>query len=518
MTLKLDTFLSASRRPAAARKRAVKLLGVFFLVLLGVECGRLSGADVPIPFLLIIGSAGVVAAMSGLRPALLAATVTCLYVVWAAAQDFGPVTMTGGTMQVVISCITIFAISALLGYEHDVRSKLLYLLRKREAQLLEAKQQLTGKVAKTTRHLERARGQLGDARHLMEQAMRFAPIGVVTIDINNSIQFINDAALAQFGIEDLPEEIHDWHELLSHVQIYDVNGKRLVDPDGPVEQALANGASEIDFECRIVGFDTETRWSSGYIGPIRSTRNEISGAVIMLVETTIQKEVGNALQQLTRMLFKVQEDERSKLSHELHEQIGQSLTAIKFNLYRSLSAESSTADLETSMAQLDALTNNIRQLSLDLRPASLDDFGLVTAIEALLDRKQVNSHAKLTIDAAGIEDMSDETATVAYRFVQEAVDNAIKHAQATLVAVGLTTDNDKLHIRISDNGHGFDVEAAKLKAPGGGKMGLLFMQERIRQSGGSLKVSSGATTGTDLTASIPLEFGAIHAKNPAGTD
>jgi len=352
----------------------------------------------------------------------------------------------------------------------------------------------------------------------MEQAMRFAPIGVVTIDVDRDIQFVNDAALAQFGMDELPDIIVSWDDLTSHVHMFDVDGQRLGTPEGPIGRALTEGLSEIDFECRVVGYDGETRWSSGYVGPVRSSQHTINGAVIMLVDTTIQREVGSALQQLTRMLFKVQEDERSKLSHELHEQIGQSLTAIKFNLYSSLGTDSGDSDLEASMEQLDALTNNIRQLSLDLRPASLDDFGLVTAIEAFLDRKQVNCAPRLTIDAEDIATMSDETATVAYRFVQEAVNNSIKHAQASLIEVGLTTDERELHVRVSDNGRGFDVEAVRLKARSSGKLGLLFMQERIRQSGGKLKISSGATTGTELDVSIPLDFGTENAENQTGTD
>ncbi|HMF34996.1 MAG TPA: MASE1 domain-containing protein [Isosphaeraceae bacterium] len=219
------------------------------------------------------------------------------------------------------------------------------------------------------------------------------------------------------------------------------------------------------------------------------------------------------LQTLSNQLIKAQEDERRALARELHDEVGQTLTALKIGLQRlrrRLTDAAALGRLDDTDALAEHALQEVRTLSLDLRPSMLDDFGLVAALRWYLDRQADRAGFAATVDADPPDFHADPAVeTTCYRVVQEAVTNAIRHARATWVDVLLRADGDRLRLEIRDDGAGFDVPEALARASRSESLGLLGMHERAALAGGVLDVESAAGQGTRVVATFPLNSPAI---------
>jgi PAS domain S-box-containing protein len=211
------------------------------------------------------------------------------------------------------------------------------------------------------------------------------------------------------------------------------------------------------------------------------------------------------LQTLSTRLMEAQETERRHLARELHDEIGQALTAVKINLQSvPQSADGSSAALQDSISIVEIALQQVRNLSLDLRPSLLDDLGLVAALRWYVDRYAQRSGvmADFSGDASKIQ-ASPTIETACFRIVQEALTNALRHAQARHVSVELQQRDHTLHLLIHDDGLGFDVPAARERATKGGSLGLLGMEERALLVGGQLKIKSVPQQGTEIDVRLP---------------
>jgi PAS domain S-box-containing protein len=213
---------------------------------------------------------------------------------------------------------------------------------------------------------------------------------------------------------------------------------------------------------------------------------------------------------LTRRLVEAQEDERRRVARELHDEIGQTLTAVKINL-QTLGRQADWAGLAPRLADSIAIVERalqqVRNLSLDLRPSLLDDLGLVATLRWYVDRQA--QWAGLTISfSADPPEMSlpPEHEITCFRVVQEAFTNLMRHAQAKHVRVALRQRNGELGLTIRDDGVGFGVQAALDNALGGESLGLLGMQERVRLVGGEIDIESEPGQGTEIRVRLPLTF------------
>jgi PAS domain S-box-containing protein len=215
------------------------------------------------------------------------------------------------------------------------------------------------------------------------------------------------------------------------------------------------------------------------------------------------------LQALSRRLVEVQEIERRRLAHELHDEIGQTLTAVKINL-QALQRHEDMAGVESylkdSVEVVEHALGQVRNLSLDLRPSLLDDLGLVATLRWYVDRQAQRGGfaAQLIIDLPETPDLPPELETTCFRVVQEALTNIMRHSQAQKVCVELHQREAELVLRVCDDGVGFDVQAALENATGGSSLGLLGIQERIWQVGGQIAIQSAPGGGTDIQARLPL--------------
>lgn len=228
-----------------------------------------------------------------------------------------------------------------------------------------------------------------------------------------------------------------------------------------------------------------------------------------LAATNEQVRAGQArLQALSQQLLTAQEAERRHIARELHDEIGQSLSALKINLQgiqRRADAASVATQIEDSVAIAERVLQQVRTLSLDLRPSLLDDMGLEIALNwylhRLAERAGWNAHLEARLKD---ERMPAEIETVCFRVVQEALTNVMRHAQATQVQIKLYQSTEGLELVILDNGVGFDVSAARQRAAQGGSLGLLGIPERVGLVGGRVSIFSTPGQGSEIRATFPL--------------
>jgi len=220
-----------------------------------------------------------------------------------------------------------------------------------------------------------------------------------------------------------------------------------------------------------------------------------------------RKRVQAAARTYSRRLIEAQEGERRRISRELHDQVGQILTAVKMNLHvlrQKCSAPEILSSIEDNMKVIDEAVDQVRDLSVDLRPLLLDDFGLAIAVRWYLDRqaKSCGVPADFTTHSLGEDDrFSSELETACFRIVQEAVTNAARHAQASHISVVLERVGQDLVLLISDDGAGFDMTALRTSAA---TLGLRSMEERVQAVGGSITIESTLDLGTAICARFPI--------------
>jgi signal transduction histidine kinase len=196
-----------------------------------------------------------------------------------------------------------------------------------------------------------------------------------------------------------------------------------------------------------------------------------------------------------------QEQERRRLALELHDETGQALTSILLGL-KTIRSAADAAGAERAEADLRELVvralQDVRALAVELRPSSLDDFGLVPALERLTETLQERSGIEVALQAHLPERLASEVETVLYRFVQEALTNVAKHAQAKHVSVVATRRSDGVTVVVEDDGIGFDAERVRPDA-----LGLVGMRERLALLRGNLTIEARTGGGTALIAHLP---------------
>jgi signal transduction histidine kinase len=217
---------------------------------------------------------------------------------------------------------------------------------------------------------------------------------------------------------------------------------------------------------------------------------------------------GGRLQVLSLRLLEVQEAERRHLARELHDEVGQMLTAVKINLQmlRGIPpTDSSSTRLDDSLEMVDRLLQGVRQMSLDLRPSMLDDLGLAAALRWYVTTQAQRAGLTAEIVTGDLpEDLSTSAATTCYRVVQEAVTNVVRHAGATRLTLTLAGAESGLEVSICDDGCGFDVAPARRQALHGDSMGLFGLEERVQLAGGRSAIESVLGQGTTVRAWLPL--------------
>jgi signal transduction histidine kinase len=223
-----------------------------------------------------------------------------------------------------------------------------------------------------------------------------------------------------------------------------------------------------------------------------------------------------ALQELSAKLERAQENERRTLARELHDEVGQSLSAILMEAENAECA-ADAGEMRSHLAAVKKLAsktvNEVRDLALLLRPSMLDDFGLAPALNWHAREMSKRTGLNVVVSADDdIDDLPDEHKTCIYRAVQEAVNNSARHANARTVEVAVKRDGDRVRFQVRDDGVGFDTRFVR-------GLGLLGMEERVRRLGGDLRLESQLGRGTLISAELPLvEFRSeVNGRNGNGS-
>jgi PAS domain S-box-containing protein len=219
------------------------------------------------------------------------------------------------------------------------------------------------------------------------------------------------------------------------------------------------------------------------------------------------------LKHLSSQLLSVQENERKRISREIHDSLGQSLTAVKFRVenilqqMRKTRSKTMTKSLEDLMPVIQTSIEESRRIQMDLRPSILDDLGILATISWFCREFQatystISIHKEIALKE---EDVPDRLKTVIYRVMQEAMNNIAKHSRADFVRLSLRKADSAIQLSVKDNGQGLDLEKKTTAGGHESGLGLTSMRERSELSGGSFSIESQAGEGTVIRASWPLQ-------------
>jgi len=380
-----------------------------------------------------------------------------------------------------------------------------YLLRREiavhsayEETLAAANTELETRISERTRSLEQSEARLNGV-------VTGAPDAIISIDDTETVVLANPAAADMFGypaqdmigldLERLiPQRFRAGHH--AHVRRFGESAvvTRRMSAMRVVYALRSNGAE----------FPVDASISQVMVGGKKLY-------TVILRDITDEIRAKNALEQsrrelreLTAALEYVQEEERKRIAQELHDDLGQQLTVLKMDasLIRSKLAPEQRDVLRIAERLEGVLTRtvqSVRRISADLRPAMLDDLGLVPALEELV--QHISQHSGLECRLAASEDLRvpDQLATPLFRVAQESLNNAVKHAEASHITVSLFEAESRLVLKIEDDGKGITLgDRTKRKS-----YGLIGMRERIYALGGEFEVRSQANAGTTVEVRIP---------------
>ncbi len=242
---------------------------------------------------------------------------------------------------------------------------------------------------------------------------------------------------------------------------------------------------------------------SVHLEPLRDGQGKIIGVIGTGFDITERRRIEQELRDLSRRLVNAQEEERRSIARELHDQISQSLALLKLLLDKAMSNPAGRLNFSFSEAQelVIELIDQVRNLSLNLRPKMLDDLGLLPTLLWHFERYTAKTGIDVEFKHTGLNtELPAEVSTAAYRIVQEALSNVARHASTGKVAVRVFTDSHYLHIEVSDSGVGFDP--AKLE--GRVSSGISGMRERVLLLGGSFALKTAPGKGTHINVRLPL--------------
>jgi len=293
-------------------------------------------------------------------------------------------------------------------------------------------------------------------------------------------------------------------------------------------QRLQGGAAIVSFEVRARSNDGSYRWTQWTatrapnenifyaIGRDITQRKQAEEALReseehyreLFNEATVMQE---KLRELSSKVLHAQEEERKRISRELHDEVGQALTAISVNLQllkqkAAKAGQGLDATVEETQSLLEQTMHNVHRFSYELRPAMLDDLGLIIALRWYIKAFAKRTSIKLNFRAdADVELLEGEPKTVIYRVVQESLTNVYKYADALRVQVIIKRMDDTIRLTVRDNGKGFRPDQLVLSSKDHSGMGLMGMQERLRLVNGQFSVESQEGKGTTIRATIPFK-------------
>ena len=243
---------------------------------------------------------------------------------------------------------------------------------------------------------------------------------------------------------------------------------------------------------------------------VHRARREVKERVARKLAEPKRREYSAKLQVLSRRLVEVQETERRNIARELHDEIGQSLTAAQMNLQALVQAPGAASlapRLNDSLTAVERVLAQVHDISLNLRPSLLDDLGQEPTLRWYTSRQAALVGLQAEVRAEPLTGRLDQAIeTQCFRIAQEALTNVVKHASARTVTVEVSQVEEQLHLSVRDDGIGFHVASVRERALHGASLGLLGMEERATLAGGGLQFHSAPGQGTEVHAWFPLRW------------
>lgn len=360
-----------------------------------------------------------------------------------------------------------------------------------------------GRVAGIEREQARTHRELQRSQARLRAVVKFLPVGVVVVD-------------APTGSLILANDQHEYllkYALVPGATLWEQCGQRAYHADGrpyeysdwPMARALRAGEVVLDEEIWTERGDGSRVCLSVNAAPIFDGTGTISAAVMAFTDVTEHKEIAQERAMLARRLVNAQEDERLRLARELHDEMGQDLTALSLGL-KALEELSDCPELKRSLPGIRKIVEHmsieVHHTASTLRPMLLSHLGLRQTVEDMVvtwaERLCVSADAHLEALSSPLD---EEAATTVYRVVQEALTNVAKHSQARWISVTAQISDDLLRVIVEDDGRGFDCKVIDGKRPG--CFGISGMRERLALVGGDFAVESAPGRGTTIYASLP---------------
>lgn len=371
-------------------------------------------------------------------------------------------------------------------------------------------EEATGDVAFALEVFEKEEMRRKAEQGIVESERRYhtlaevSPVGIFHTDAAGSTTYVNprwcqisgityEKAMGNGWFEAVHPDDRDmlrrnWEEATRHQQV-SVSEYRFVRPNGSTAWVIGQAIPERDADGAIVG----------YVG----TTTDITDRKLAEKE---MEESSQKLRQLTTHLLNIREEERKRIGREIHDELGQQLTAIKMDISwiakkTDPSQEAFKTKLQNVIALLDGGNQSIRRILNELRPVILDDYGLLEALRWQAQQFTANTHIPVAMTASESDmRIPEEISTCIFRIFQEALTNITRYAKATQVKVSLDIDSDSVLLNIEDNGLGFDTELTKTKK----SFGILGMKERVASLNGRFDLSSVPGNGTRISIHIPI--------------
>ena len=268
--------------------------------------------------------------------------------------------------------------------------------------------------------------------------------------------------------------------------------------------------TEFIFEYRVVHKKTgQVCWIREHGMPIKDEKGNIIRYDGILTDTTEHKQLREDLEFYIRETTIAQEQERKRISRELHDETAQLIA----NLYNRINVilmnerltKRTVERLEQLRSEVDVILEGVRRFSHNLRPGLLDQFGLIPSLALLSEEVIAQGILDCSLHIAGHEQrLLSEKEIILFRVTQEALRNTVKHSKATKVVIDISFFDGSVRLEVTDNGQGFEVPGVLSSLARRGKLGLMGIQERIHLVNGNLNICSGKGQGTVITANIPV--------------
>ncbi len=273
------------------------------------------------------------------------------------------------------------------------------------------------------------------------------------------------------------------------------------------KSSLIEGAYEAEDFFPALG--SSGKWLQFTASPIRDSNGEIAGAVETLQDVSEKQGLYENLNFYLQEITRAQEEERKRISRELHDSIAQNLIALLRQLENFLTGGKLRAQEIKTLSQfydgIREVSQEVRRFSRDLRPSVIDDLGLLPALEWLGERLHDEHGLEVKLDVTGnTRRLPKEAELLLFRIVQEALRNTTKHARASKVEVNIGFSESKITIVVSDDGIGFRPPANLSALAPEGKLGLAGIQERVKLLGGNLRLESERGKGTTVSIEAPI--------------